>query len=266
MTTTNALQTDPGKVTRDLSTEKLAPHSSDSEEAVLGAMLINPDSILEMIDKLCAEDFYILRNSWVFAAIVAVHERGDAVDYLTVVEELRTRNQLDQIGGAAYITYLLNNTPTHIHIHTYGDHVERSSIRRQMLDAATKIGQVALQEHTELEEMAEAAEAELFKVSEKITNVHLVSGESIIDQAFNQYANWIADPREVRGLRSGIPRLDSFLGGFVPGRPYTIYGATGMGKSMFIAYLTINLLEQATVLLVTTELDPEFWIDRKSVV
>src|SRR5690349_16343102 len=106
-------------------TEKLSPHSSDSEEAVLGSILINPEAFDE-VDFLKDEDFYIVRNGWVFAAIQAIRDRGDAVDYIPVIEELRARGQLDQIGGAAYVTSLINNTATHIHAETYARYVQRA--------------------------------------------------------------------------------------------------------------------------------------------
>src|SRR5258708_7404887 len=147
--------------------DKIAPHSSEAEEAVLGSILINPDSMLEVASFLQAADFFILRNGWIWEAVCAVHERGEAIDNLTVIQELRNRNQLDSIGGSAYITSLINNTPTHIHAETYARIVERAAMRRRLLAAAGDIAQIALEENDEIGDVIEHAEAVLFAVTER---------------------------------------------------------------------------------------------------
>src|SRR5215467_7289191 len=130
--------------------DRVAPNSSEAEEAVLGSILINPEAILEVAAFLQPTDFFIVRNAWVYEALLAVQERGEAIDNLTVVQELQNRNQLESIGGSAYITRLINNTPTHIHAETYGRIVERAAIRRKLLSAAGEIAQLALEENAEI--------------------------------------------------------------------------------------------------------------------
>src|SRR5258708_16962633 len=127
--------------------DKIAPHSSEAEEAVLGSILINPDSMLEVASFLQAADFFILRNGWIWEAVCAVLERGEAIDNLTVIQELRNRNQLDSIGGSPYITSLINNTPTHIHAVTYARIVEPAATRRPLLPAPRGNAQGALEEN-----------------------------------------------------------------------------------------------------------------------
>src|SRR5258707_14175946 len=102
------------------SPERLAPSSPEAEEAVLGSVLINPDAILEESAFLQTSDFYIVRNSWVWDAILAVHERDEALDNLPVIEELRNREQLDSIVGPSSTTYLTTNTHTTIQAETAG--------------------------------------------------------------------------------------------------------------------------------------------------
>ena len=112
--------------------EKFSPHSVEAEEAVLGSILINPDAILEIASFLQTSDFFIVKNAWVWDAIIAVNERGEALDEQTIADELRNRGQLESIGGIAHLRYLSNNTPTHIHAETYGRIVERAAIRRRL--------------------------------------------------------------------------------------------------------------------------------------
>src|SRR5689334_7255119 len=103
----------------------LAPNSTEAEEAVLGSLLINPDCYLDLT-FLSANDFFIVRNGWIFGAIQALYNRGEAIDNLTVIEELERAGNLEQVGGSAYITRLINNTPTHVNAETYGHQVERA--------------------------------------------------------------------------------------------------------------------------------------------
>src|SRR5258708_36839093 len=107
------------------SPEKFSPHSVEAEEAVLGSILINPDAILEIASFLQTSDFFIVKNAWVWDAILAVSERGEALDTLTVTEELRNRSQLDSIGGQPTLCIITHNTPPPNLSTTYYGHVER---------------------------------------------------------------------------------------------------------------------------------------------
>ncbi len=240
----------------------IAPNSPEAEEGVLGSVIINPECFLE-VSFLNADDFFIVRNGWIWNAIQALHRRYDAIDNLTIIEELDTTGKLDAIGGSAYITRLINNTPTHIHAETYARLVERASIRRKLLQAAGDIANIALQENAEISEVVSRAEQMLEAVATRRSAAFLSSGDEIVESATDQFLEWLGEPSEVRGLRSGIPNLDSFVGGFVPGnRPYTLYGATGMGKSTLAAFIAINFAEQSPGLIISTEMDSVFWIHR----
>jgi replicative DNA helicase len=242
--------------------EKLAPHSSEAEEAVLGSILINPDILDEVIAIVLPPDFYILRNGYIFEAILAVRERGEDIDNLTVIQELRDRGRLNDVGGSAYITYLLNNTPTHIHAETYANIVVRAAQRRLLLAAASGVARAALEENAEIEDVLDHAVQIIETATLRRSAAFLSSGYSLVDEALDQFLAWTGDPAEVRGLRSGIPKLDQLIGGFGAGRMYTLYGATGMGKSTMAAYIAINFMEQAPGLVVSTEMDGVFWIQR----
>lgn len=252
------------------SPEKLSPHSSDAEEAALGSIIINPGELLRIAAFLEPEDFFVIRNCWTFAAILAIWQRGEAVDYLTIVEELRTRNQLDQIGGAAYITYLCNNTPTHIHAETYARIVERASIRRRLLDAATKIGQIALQENTEIDETIRAAETQLFMATRKRRRLNrpVSLRESAAANFDKTELRYQAGDRGIPGLPTGFPTMDILLGGLQRGL-YLVLGRSKMGKTalllsilLYCARWLLNRGDSRRILYVTLEEDIEALTER----
>src|SRR4030042_2546588 len=129
---------------------QVVPHSREAEEAVLGAVLINPESYFEVSPFLWSDGFYILRHRWLWESFMRLHERRAPIDFLTVVEELDQLGQLNDVGGPAYITTLINNVPSSLHAEAYGRIVEQTAIRRRLLQAAHQIAKLAFQEKDRL--------------------------------------------------------------------------------------------------------------------
>jgi replicative DNA helicase len=143
------------------------PHSREAEEAVIGAVMINPEAYYDVAQFLQAEDFYIHRHRWIWQAFIRLHEQRTPIDFLTVTEELDQMGQLGEIGGPAYLTALINNVPSSLHADAYGRVVEETAVRRRMLDAANLIAKVAYKEETDLDEVMNEAEKAIFGVSER---------------------------------------------------------------------------------------------------
>lgn len=138
--------------------DRMPPHSIEAEEAVLGSVLIDPEAIYRVNPFLKGEHFYITKNQWVWAACVGLLERRDPIDFVMINKELAARGQLDEIGGPAYISHLINIVPTAIHAEGYGHIVERTARRRKLLTAASTIAQLAYDETRDDEEVFDQAE------------------------------------------------------------------------------------------------------------
>ena len=119
------------------------PHSREAEEAVVGAVLINPEVYYDVAQFLSAEDFYIHRHKFIWEAFTRLHERRTPVDLLTLSEELDRVGLLAEIGGSAYLTSLINQVPSSLNAESYGRIVEGHSIRRRMINAANTIASLA---------------------------------------------------------------------------------------------------------------------------
>src|SRR5512137_1765938 len=143
------------------------PHNREAEEAVVGAVLINPEAYYDLAQFLQPDDFYIHRHRWIWEAFNRLHEKRTPLDFLTVTEELQSAGQLAEIGGPAYLTALLNQVPTSLHAETYGRMVEADSIRRRMLTAANQIANLAYNEREGVETIIEESEKAIFNVSER---------------------------------------------------------------------------------------------------
>lgn len=235
--------------------EKLAPHSAEAEEALLGSILINPDSLLDALQFVSAADFFVVRNAWIFEALCAVHERNEDLDNLTVMEELRNRNQLEQVGGLSALMSLVNNTPTHIHAETYARVIAKAAFRRRMIIAATDIAQSAFQDNIKVDDLI----ANIWSIMDTATDnrgggAGLLSFSEAANSAMDEWLAWADDPGEVRGYRTGLKPLDYMVGGFLPGRVMGLIMPTSGGKSTVTRQMFKSLIEQSPGLLVPTEM------------
>lgn len=222
--------------------DQTPPSSVEAEEAVLGSLLINPECYWSIADFLMATDFFIGRHMWIFDAISTIADRNDAIDNITVMQELRNRGQLEDVGGPAYITYLINNTPTHIHAVSYGHLVERAAIRRRLLNAAGNIAQMALEENCEIAEVIDRAEATLFNATERRRSATAAPLRSIISQTFDQIEHRYNNKDEKPGLPTGFPSLDKMLNGRLgKGKFYIIAARPGMGKTAMLMNIAMNV-------------------------
>lgn len=138
------------------------PNSRDAEEAVLGAVLIYPESYYEIAQILHAEDFYVIRNQWLWDSFTRLHDRRVPIDILTVSEDLEERNQLNEIGGQAYLVALVNQTPTALHAEAYAKIVEQNSVRRRMLASANELAKLAYDQEKPLDTIIDEAEKSIF--------------------------------------------------------------------------------------------------------
>jgi replicative DNA helicase len=226
--------------------QKLAPNSQESEEAVLGSILINPEVLPELLAFLRAEDFYFLDHRFLWEAIVALHERGDQIDTVTLVEEMRYHKDrdgqpyLDKIGGPAKITYLINSTPTHIHVETYARLVERLAVRRRLLDAASAIAKAALDDENELEEVIDRAEKSLFAVTEQRLRQDVVPMSVAVREYFERMEQLYEHRDEPMGLPTGFTDLDKLLGGLQRSDLIIVAARPGVGKTSFMLSIALN--------------------------
>src|SRR5207253_4763 len=145
--------------------------------------LINPDAYFEVSAFLRPDDFYLHKNRWIWNAFVSLHEQRLPIDTITVSEELERNTQLAEAGGTAYLTQLINSVPTSLHAEAYGRLVERESLRRRLIEAATEVAKLAYQEGRDIGEVVNDAEAAIFAVSER----RLTKDLAPIREAISEY-------------------------------------------------------------------------------
>jgi len=230
--------------------DKFVPHNVEAEEAVLGSLLIDPEALFRVSPFLTSDDFYIQKNGWVYEAILALHERREPVDFVTLCDELERQERLEEIGGAAYVTHLINVVPSAIHVEAYGRIVEHDAIRRRLINAASRIAQIAYQEGEEIDQAVDRAEQALFSVSQRRITRDLTPVQDIIRRYYDRI-EYLYDHRdEPLGVPTGFVDLDRLLGGLqrsdlilIAARPSV--GKTSLGIS--IARYAANLGQHVAI-------------------
>jgi replicative DNA helicase len=211
--------------------DKLVPHNVEAEEAVLGSLLIDPEALFRVTPFLKADDFYLQKNAWIYEAILALHERREPVDFVTLCDELERREQLEGIGGAAYVTQLINVVPSAIHVEAYGHIVEQAAVRRRLINVASRIAQLAYQEAEDIDQTVDRAEQELFSVSQRRITRDLAPIQDIIRRYYDRIEYLYAHQGEPLGVPTGFVDLDRILGGFQRSDLVFIAARPSVGKT-----------------------------------
>ncbi|MEE8318675.1 MAG: DnaB-like helicase N-terminal domain-containing protein, partial [Dehalococcoidales bacterium] len=144
--------------------EKLPPHDIDAEEAVIGSLLIDGESIFQIAPFLRPEHYYSEQNRWLYKACVALYERSEAINQITVAQELAREEKLEACGGAAYLSHLISVSPTSLDIEEYAQIVYRLAIMRGLISAASQIAAVGYEAGPNVDDSLSKAEDILFKM------------------------------------------------------------------------------------------------------
>jgi len=244
--------------------DRLQPHNIEAEEAILGSLLIDPDAIIRVSTFLQPTDFYVERHGWIYEAVLDLHERRQPADLVTLSDELTRRDQLDELGGAAYLTSLMNVTPTSIHAEFYGRIVERTAVLRRLIDAAGKIARLAYQDTEDVEEVVDRAEEIIFGVSERRVDRDLRPIRHVLGEYYDRVEYLYQHQGEIIGIPTGLADLDKLLGGLQRSDMIVLAGRPGMGKTSMALSLALQAARrwQKRVALFSLEMSDEQLVQR----
>ena len=240
------------------------PYDRQAEEAVLGSVLVNPEVYYDVTHFLSADDFFLHRNRWIWEAFAGLHEQRLPIDILTVSEELDRRGHLEEVGGPAYLTALINNVPSSLHAAAYGHIVEETATRRRLLEAANQIARLAFQSGTPVEDVVNDAEKAVFGVSERRLTHQLQPIKQVLSEYYDRIDYLARHRDETIGVPTGFIDLDRILGGMQPSDLLIIAGRPGQGKSGFCISAAKNAsqLHKKHVALFSLEMSNEQLVQR----
>ena len=220
------------------------PYSREAEEAVLGSVLINPDSYFEISEVINPDDFYVVRNQWIWNSYIRLHERRIPIDILTVSEDLQEQGQLGEIGGQAYLLALVNQTPTSMHGSAYAQIVEQTSIRRRMLASANELAKLAYDQGKEVKTILDEAEKSVFGLSARRVRHDLESIGTVVSDYYDHVDELSKRDEEISGVPTGLTDLDIQLGGMQKSDLLIIAGRPGSGKTGFLLSVAKNAAQK----------------------
>ncbi|MCE2472015.1 MAG: replicative DNA helicase [Anaerolineae bacterium] len=239
------------------------PMSLEAEEALLGAVLLEPKSYLTIAAFLNGEDFFLKRHEYIWNAFSRLQERNDAIDYVTLARELQAMSVLDEIGGQAYLTNLVNKTPSAVHAEVYGEMVSRTSTRRKMLIAADTIRQTALDEELPIDKVISEAEQALFNVSNSQIKREFVPIWEAVSDYYDEIEKLLELGAGTVGIPTGFKGLDGLLGGLQKSDLVVFAGRPGMGKTSWILTVAMQAARRgARVAIFTMEMGVEQMVQR----
>lgn len=222
----------------------MVPHSREAEEAVIGSVLVNPETYYDVAQFLRAEDFYIHRHRWIWETFTRLHEKKLPFDMVTISQELEQQGQLSEVGGMAYLSTLLLNVPTSLHAEAYGRIVEETAIRRRMLNAANEIAKLALKQDESVEMAMDGAEKAVFGVSERRSTRDLQPIKTVLSEYLDRISTISNRDPDTYGVPTGFIDLDRLLGGMQPSDFLIIAGRPSTGKTAFLLSAANNAAQK----------------------
>ena len=240
------------------------PHSLEAERAVLGALLLDRESLPRAIEVLRGSDFYKEGHRLMFGAMLVLFERSEPVDLLTLAEELRRQGTLDEVGGAAALAALVEEAATAAHVISYAGIVREKALLRDLIRTATEIIGQSYEQRDDIEVLLDHAEGRIFQISERRLQGSAIPVRAILKDTF-EYIERLYDRKEhVTGLATGFGKLDELTSGFQNADFIIIAGRPSMGKTAFALNIAKNagVKLRRKVLVMSLEMSKEQLVQR----
>src|ERR1051326_2452335 len=203
---------------RDQMLERPLPNSSESERAILGAIILDNALISQAIELLRPEDFYIPAHRRIFLAMISLFERGSKIDQILIAEELRREGEIETVGGLSFISNLLLGLPHFTNIAHYAKIVRDKSMLRQLIKVCNKVTSEALEEEDEAEIILDHAEQAIFALADERTRQGFMHVKPVADSLLEHVQEMAGRSAMLTGLTTGFNDLDAMTSGLQIGR------------------------------------------------
>jgi replicative DNA helicase len=213
--------------------ERLPPQNVEAEQSVLGSILIDRDAIVRVAGFLRPEDFYREVHRTIFQAALDLFERREPADLVLLCDELERRGRLEQVGGPAYLTSLINMVPTAVNVEYYGHVVERCAVLRRLITAGGQIAGVAYDFQHDAELAVDKAEQILFTLTQRRRTQEFVPIANVLENYFDQIDYIHQNKGKTFGVPTGFKKLDDLTGGLQRSDLIILAARPGMGKTSF---------------------------------
>lgn len=235
------------------------PQSIEAEQSVIGSMIIDKNAIVQVAERLEEGDFYREGHKIIYRAIFDMFRNDMAVDLLTLLEYLKSNDQLERAGGVTYITEVTSSVPTTANLSSYIKIVEEKSTLRKLIKASTAIIEDSYNKQGEVSDVLDKAEKKIFDIAEKRTTNDFEPLSVVLERGFLEIERLFKNRGEITGVGSGIKDLDAKTSGFQSGDMVLIAARPSMGKTTFALNIAENaaLREGKSVVIFSLEMSKE---------
>lgn len=220
---------------------RVPPQSIESEKALLGAIMIKPAALHEIIDIISPSSFYAEKHRIIFKSMFDLFTKNEPIDLLSLSTKLKDKKTLESIGGSTYLAELVNTVPTASNALNYARIVQKKATMRDLIDAAERISESAYDENNDFDEMLDHAEKQIYEVTNSPGMHKFTSLGESLGEAWDRIDQLHKSEHEIRGVRTGFPSLDNILSGLQKSDLIILAARPSMGKTA----LALDIARQA---------------------
>lgn len=240
------------------------PHNIEAEKALLGAIILKPEVMHDVSVTVYSESFFADKHAEIYRAIFEVFTHGDPIDILSISTKLKANGQLERVGGATYLTELVEQVPAASNAQYYAELVQSRAILRGLIYAADEISELGYSDPENIDETLDQAEKKVYGVTNAIVTQKFKTIGSSLSEAWERFEHLNANQDEVRGVPTGFHSLDNILAGLQKSDLIILAARPSMGKTTFALDLARNaaLLHKAHVGIFSLEMSDQQLVDR----
>jgi replicative DNA helicase len=211
---------------------RVPPHNLDAEMALLGSVMLRPDSIYEIMDMVRPESFYFEKNRTIYEAMLELFAKHEPIDILTLSSRLKEKELLERVGGTTFLTELTSVVPSSANIKHYAGIVQKKFMMRELIEASEYISHLGFNEAGELEEVLDQAEKKVFDITQRFTaGENFKDIKPLLSEAYERFDKLSSAEHELRGVSTGFKSLDDILGGFQKSDLIILAARPSVGKT-----------------------------------
>ena len=243
---------------------KVPPHDDGAEQSVLGAILLDKDAMVDVVEFLRPNYFYKDAHAVIFGAMMALYEAHEPIDVVSVTAQLKGEGNLKKVGGTLYVSDLLNVVPTSAHAQRYGRIIAENYIKRQLINVGASITELAFKEEGKASEIVDSAEQQIFAISQQAIKRDFIPIKDALASSFDRLDELHKRAGGLRGVPTGFPDLDFRLAGMQDANLLILAARPGTGKTAMILNISqfTAVHEKIPVGIFSLEMSKEELVDR----
>ncbi|QQG45324.1 MAG: replicative DNA helicase [Candidatus Sungiibacteriota bacterium] len=248
-----------------ISTEiRMPPQNIEAEMSALGSLMLDKDAIFKVVDALAPHDFYKPSHREIYEAMLDLFGHREPIDVLSITTRLKEKNKLEEIGGSAYLTSLINTVPTASHVAHYASIVRRKRLLRDLIEASHHIAQLGYKEAEDVEKLIDEAEQKIFGISKDSLKQEFIAVREVLDEAWDRIDRLHKGDGALRGVSTGFADLDNYLAGLQKSDLIVLASRPSLGKTSLALNIARNVAldEKKAVGIFSLEMSREQLIDR----